>query len=158
MSAGAPDGPDVPGAADPGFAFVDDVTSDLTFAARGATPSELFARAAEALLAAALADPASVGDAERVPVALEEPDLDLLLLRFLGELVFLRDARRLLLRAGRLRVEPGPPARLSGELRGERLDPRRHRLELDVKAATAHGLRVRREPDGAWTARVTLDV
>jgi len=144
-------------AGDAGFAFVDDVTSDLSFVARAESPEALFARAAEALLAAGLADPAAVGDVERVPLALEEPDLELLLLRFLSELVFLRDARHLLLRAGDLHVEPGPPARLAGELRGERQDPARHPLELDVKAVTAHGLRVE-EQGGVWTARVTLDV
>lgn len=139
------------------FEFVDDVTSDLSFEASGETLEELFGAAAEALLAATLSDPAAVGDAVGRPLALEEPDLELLLLRFLNELVYLRDAQRLLLRAGPLRISPGPPARLEGELRGEPLRAGRHVLEGEVKAATAYGLRVARE-GGAWRARVTLDV
>lgn len=141
----------------PAFEFVDDVTSDLSFVARGRDLPALFRAAAEALLAAGVEDPGGVGTSHRETVALEEPDLELLLLRFLGELVFLRDARGLLLRAGVLEVEAGPPACLRAELVGEPLDPGRHVLETEVKAVTAHGLRVTGD-EGGWEARVTLDV
>ncbi len=43
------------------------------------------------------------------------------------------------------------------ELSGERVDPSRRALATDVKAATAHGLRVSPTAEG-WTAAVTLDV
>ena len=125
--------------------------------ARGATLAELFASAAEGLLAASVADPASVGERERLPIDLAEPDLELLLLRFLSELVFLRDARRLLLRPDELRVEANGGARLAGVLVGERIDPARHRLERDVKAVTAYGLRVQGSA-GDFHTRVTVDV
>jgi SHS2 domain-containing protein len=140
------------------FDFVEGVTADLTFEARGATLPDLFAAASEALLAASVADPASVGSRERIALAFEEPDLELLLLRFLSELVFLRDARKLLLRAERLTIEVGDGrARLAGAVCGERFDPARHRLAHDVKAVTAYGLAVARGPAG-YQVRVTLDV
>jgi SHS2 domain-containing protein len=141
------------------FAFVEGATSDIAFEARGATLEALFAAAAEALLAATLANPEAVEERTREPVAWAEPDLELLLLRFLNELVFLRDARGLLLRARWLEIEvdPGGEARLSGELAGEAIDRERHRLESDVKAATAHGLSVVRDAAG-FRATVTLDV
>jgi SHS2 domain-containing protein len=139
------------------FAFVEGATSDIAFEARGATLPALFAAAAEALLAATLANPAAVEERMREPLSLVEPDLELLLLRFLNELVFLRDARGLLLRAGRLAIESGDEARLEGELAGEPIDRSRHRLEADVKAATAHRLAVVRD-GGGWRATVTLDV
>jgi len=141
----------------PDYEFVEGVTADLTFVARGPTLPALFAAAAEALLAASVADPASVAARERVPVSLAEPDLDLLLLRFLSELVFLRDARGLLLRAGAIDVATDGEARLRGELVGEPRDPARHALERDVKAVTAYGLHVERGSEG-YRARVTLDV
>jgi len=146
MSSGAPD-----------FSFVEGATSDLAFEARGETLEALFAAAAEALLAATLANPEDVAAREREPVRLAEPDRELLLLRFLNELVFLRDARGLLLRAGALRITSNGEASLEGELVGERIERGRHRLEADVKAATAHGLRVERAGAG-WRASVTLDV
>ena len=141
----------------PAFEFVEGATSDIAFEARGATLPALFAAAAEALLAATLANPAAVEARHAEPIALVEPDLELLLLRFLNELVFLRDARGLLLRPSRLAIEQDGEARLSGELAGEPIDRERHRLEGDVKAATAHGLAVEREAAG-WRATVTLDV
>jgi SHS2 domain-containing protein len=141
----------------PGFEFVEGATADLAFEARGESLEALFAAAAEALLAATVANPEAVEPRRREPVRLAEPDLELLLLRFLGELIFLRDARGLLLRAGPLRIEADGEARLEGELAGEAIDRARHRLEADVKAATAHGLRVAREGAG-WRASVTLDV
>jgi SHS2 domain-containing protein len=139
------------------FSFVEGATSDVSFEAGGETLEALFGATAEALLAVTLSNPADVASRERVPISLAEPDLELLLLRFLGELVFLRDARGLLLRAGPLRIEHAGEARLSGELVGERIDRKRHRLEADVKAVTAHGLRVERA-GGGWRASVTLDV
>jgi SHS2 domain-containing protein len=139
------------------FEFVEGPTGDLSFVARAPTLESLFAAAAEAFLAATLEDTSVLETRERREVALEEPDLDLLLLRFVNELVFLRDAPELLLRAQRVRVTQDGVARLEATLTGERIDRRRHALCSDVKAATAHGLRVTETPDG-WEARLTLDV
>jgi SHS2 domain-containing protein len=140
-----------------GFEFVEGPTGDLSFVARGATLAEAFKAAAEALLAATVDDPASVAAAVQRQISLEEPDLELLLLRFLNELVWLRDAAELLLRVEGIEVAAGPPARLAAHLAGEAIDRERHALRSDVKAATAHGLQVVRTPNG-WEARATLDV
>lgn len=141
----------------PGFEFVEGATGDLAFEARADSLPALFAAAAEALLSATVSNPDAVEARRREPLRLAEPDLELLLLRFLNELIFLRDARGLLLRAGSLAVQLEGEARLEGELAGEPIDRARHRLEADVKAATAHRLRVGRE-GGGWRASVTLDV
>jgi SHS2 domain-containing protein len=141
-----------------GFEFTEAVTSDLAFVARGASREEVFAAAADALLAATVEDPSAVEPRLEHRLRLEEPDLELLLLAFLNELVFVRDARGWLLRPAELRIETdGGPARLAARLVGEAVDPARHRLATEVKAATAHGLRVARA-DGGWEANVTLDV
>jgi SHS2 domain-containing protein len=141
----------------PAFEFVDAVTSDLAFVARGATTGETFAAAAQALLAATVEDPARVEEREVRRIELVEPDLELLLLRFLNELVYVRDAELLLLRPRTVQVWLESEARLEAELAGEQIDPSRHRLAADVKAATAHDLSVAKTPRG-WEARVTLDV
>jgi SHS2 domain-containing protein len=139
------------------FEFVEGATSDLAFEARGATPEEVFSASARALLAATVEDPAGVRPAERRALAFEEPDLDLLLLRFLNELVYLRDAEELLLLPERLVVERDGGATLRADVVGERIDPARHVLLAEVKAATAHALRVAPTAAG-WLATVTLDV
>jgi SHS2 domain-containing protein len=140
------------------FEFVDDVTSDLSFVAHGATLGAVFEAAAAAFLAATLEHPEELCETEERRLELAEPDRELLLLAFLNELVYLRDAERLLLRPRRLEVEESPgEARLRTELVGERIDRSRHDLVAEVKAATAHGLRVSGER-GRYRATVTLDV
>jgi SHS2 domain-containing protein len=141
-----------------GFEFVDAVTSDVTFVARAPTLPALFDRAAAALLSLEVENPDAVRAELRTRVRLEEPDLELLLLRFLNELIYLRDARRLLVCTASLQISQERPwAALEGELGGETIDPARHFLATDVKAATAHQLAVKRQ-DGGWSAQVTLDV
>lgn len=140
------------------FEFVEGVTSDLCFVARGDTLPAVFSAAAAALMDATLENPEALREPERRRLTLAEPDPELLLLRFLNELVYLRDAQALLLRPRQLRVELAPgEARLTAELVGERVDPSRHRLAADVKAATAHALELVRE-EGGYRATVTLDV
>ena len=137
--------------------FVEDVTSDLTFEARGDTLAELFSECAEALLAATVERPGAVRPLETRAIELDDERLDWLLRRFLSELVFLRDAEGLLLRTKHIEVSDAGQHRLSAQLAGERLDLARHGAAADVKAVTAHAMEVAREP-GGWRARVTLDV
>jgi len=139
------------------FEFVEGPTGDLSFLARAPTLEGLFAAAAEAFLAVTLDDSSVLETREQRELALEEPDLELLLLRFVNELVFLRDASELLLRPRRVRVTQDGVARLTATLAGERIDRGRHCLRSDVKAATAHALRVTETPEG-WEAQLTLDV
>lgn len=139
------------------FEFVEGATSDLSFVASGDTLNEVFSAAGQALLAATVEEPQTVVARERRSLKLEEPDLELLLVRFLNELVFLRDAELLLLRPEHVEIELNERASLRGELSGEPIDHSRHRMASEVKAATAHGLRVSKSSDG-WTATATLDV
>jgi SHS2 domain-containing protein len=139
------------------YEFVESTTSDLSFVARGPTLESSFTAAAEALLAATLLDPDSLGSEIEQAVELVEPDLELLLLRFLNELVYLRDAKGLLLRARWLQIQRNGDVRLTGRLAGESLRPERHALVGEVKAATAHGLSVVQDAQG-WRATATLDV
>jgi len=139
------------------YEFLDAVTSDLCFVARADTLEGLFAAAADALVSLMVADPERVRELEEQPLILEEPDLELLMLGFLNELVYLRDADQLLLRPKQLRIHREGSPRLEARLVGERFLPQRHQIATEVKAATAHGLRVA-EGAGGWEARVTLDV
>lgn len=141
------------------FRYLDDIaTADIAFEARGETPEGLFAASAAALLDTMVARPAAVERVEELSLRLEEAELDLLLYAFLAELVYLKDARRLLLHAGELKISKGDGTlALEGTVFGERIDPSRHKLKVDVKAVTLHRLRVARE-DGLWRATVVLDI
>jgi SHS2 domain-containing protein len=136
----------------------DAVTSDLTFRASGRDLDELFTAAADATTNAMVGALESVRPTITLPVSVEADALDILLMRFLDEIVFHKDAKKLLLRAAGVHVDGTAGAyRLAGVLRGEPIDPVRHELAADVKAVTLHGLRVERIPQG-WEAQVTVDV
>lgn len=139
------------------FEFVEGATGDLAFVASGPTLEAVFCMAAEALLAATVEEPESVESRVRCSVTLDDTDLDLLLLRFLNELIYLRDTEALVLRPLRLKLEIDGTMRLEAELAGETLDSARHVVACEVKAATAHGLRVAPTKTG-WSASTTLDV
>jgi SHS2 domain-containing protein len=139
------------------YEFNEAVTSDLSFVARGDRIEAVFAAAAEALLHATVDEPARVAPRQQRKLELEEPDPELLLLRFLNELIYLRDAEGLLLRVAELAISTDGGARLEAELVGEPIDELRHGRACEVKAATAYDLQVRGTEKG-WEARVTLDV
>jgi len=54
-------------------------------------------------------------------------------------------------------VELSGRASLRARIAGERLDPRRHRICREIKAATFHGLKLRRRR-GLWSARIIFDL
>ncbi|MBI5014521.1 MAG: archease [Deltaproteobacteria bacterium] len=141
------------------YRALDDIgTADAAFEAWGATPEEVFAAAADATLNVMVEDPAAVAAREQRHLTAEAESLDLLLLGFLNELLYLKDAERLLLRVTEVRLQGGPGHwRVEGEARGEEIDPDRHALVVDVKAVTLHRLRVERTQRG-WEATVVVDV
>ncbi len=142
---------------DGSFEFVEGATGDLSFVARGRSASAVFRAAAEALAAATVERIDAVDARVTRSVRMHDTQLDLLLLRFLNELIYLRDAEGLVLRPRTLRVRPDNPPELEADLVGEPIDAERHGLGHEAKAATAHNLSVR-SVDAGWEASVTLDV
>ncbi len=133
-------------------------TADVGFVASGATLDECFAAAAEATLHVMLDNPASLQLYEQRQVRVEDDALELLLLKFLEELVYLKDAEGLLLRPTHVQVtRRGQRWCVSARLEGEGIDPARHALSADVKAVTLHRLNVQRTETG-WDATVVLDI
>jgi len=141
------------------FRFRDDIaTADVAFDAWGMTKDELFAAAAGALLRTMTAEPDEVERRVTLEFGLEHGELDLLLLDFLNELVYVKDARRLLLHLDEVHIGGRVGAyRLDARGWGEEIEPCRHKLLVDVKAATLHRLNLACE-GGVWRATVVLDV
>ena len=134
------------------------VTSDVTFRAWGRDLDALFTAAADATTHLMVEELASIVPSETLPVEARAEALDLLLVRFLEELLFHKDARGLLLRARDVHVvSAGGGYQIRATLAGEAIDPDKHALAADVKAVTLHGLRVECT-GGGWQAEVTVDV
>jgi SHS2 domain-containing protein len=127
--------------------------ADIGVRGFGATKAEAFEQAALALTAA-VTDPATVGQFERVALQCEAPDDELLLAQWLNVLVYEMSVRRMLFSKFRVRLEAG---KLSAEAWGEPIDQERHHPAVEVKGATYTTLRVARHGEG-WLAQTVVDV
>ena len=118
--------------------------------------ADLFLTAAAAL-ASITVDPATLAGVEVREIRLVADALDLLLFDFLSELIFVRDADGVVLAAGTVTVNEGPPCRLTARLTGGTIDPATTARRADPKAITFHRLAVERVPAG-WRACVVVDI
>ncbi len=129
-------------------------TADLGLRARGATLEELFVECARGLSAVLVEELASVRLTDTRTFQVSGTDREYLLFDWLTELLFIFESERLLLTDFQVRIDSDG---LTAICRGETTDPRRHRLEHEIKAITYHGLKI--VPDaGGWLAEVVVDI
>jgi tRNA nucleotidyltransferase (CCA-adding enzyme) len=128
--------------------------ADVGVRGLGPTLETAFEEAAKAMTGA-VTDPETVAPREKVSVACEAPDDELLLVEWLNALVYEMATRGMLF--GRFKVAISG-ARLSGEAWGEKVDVARHQPAAEVKGATYTALKVVRESDGTWLAQCVVDV
>ena len=141
------------------YRFLEDIaTADVAFEATAESREELFVESAAALLRTMVEDPTTVCRDRELTIELEENEFDVLLFAFLQEMVFLKDARQLLLHADKVLIgEDDGTFRLRAVVRGEEIDRKRHPLIVDVKAVTLHRFRAGLAGN-IWQAVVVLDV
>lgn len=129
-------------------------TADTGFRVRAASPEELFARAAKALVAIAL-DPAQAVPRERRTAEASGEMLEERLVNWLNEVLWLLDGERWV--PARVESVELQGAAVRGCLLGEPRDDARHPPRIVVKAVTFHQLAIR-EQNGMWEAEVFLDI
>ena len=141
------------------YRYLPDIAiADVAFEAWADSPAALFMAAADATMNVMVADLETIEEQEVRSLCVEESELDLLLFQLLQELIFLKDAQRLLLRVRDLEIRQIDDGyALEAEARGEEIDPARHDLVVDVKAVTLHRFRVEQTAKG-WEATVILDI
>jgi len=141
------------------YEFIEDVaTADIAFRAQGRDLNELFAAAADATMNVMIEQLNTIEPRVTKSVTDEAGAEVLLLVEFLQEFIYFKDAEQLLLRPVSVSVERGQARlRVSATLAGERLDPARHEQRADVKAVTYHRLEVK-PTDRGWEAFVILDI
>ena len=155
------------------YHYLDDVaTADIAFEAYGRSKEELFIAASDALMNVMVEDLGTITERLWREVSAEAETFEMLLFQFLQEFIYYKDAEQLLLRAARMRFkeQKGLPVPRSGthsagqagwmvtaRAYGEMLDPKKHPLNVDVKAVTMHQFKVS-EINGEWKARVVLDI
>jgi len=141
------------------YEYLDDIaTADAAFRAWGETVEELFVAAAEATMNVMVGDLETISQDQSREIHVESDAIEMLLFELLQELIFYKDAERLLLRVSDLRInQNGDHFFLSAQARGEELNMEKHDLVVDVKAVTLHRYRVEETPQG-WEAMVILDI
>ena len=132
--------------------------ADIAFEAWGSDTASVCGAAVAAMLDVMMEDPGALGSSMEREVVIEEESEEMLLYGLLDEVLFHKDASSALYRVGEIDVDRvGDTFRLRAVLRGERIDPARHRIGVDVKAVTMHRLSVRHEQGGV-RATAVLDV
>jgi SHS2 domain-containing protein len=133
-------------------------TADIAFEANARDLAELFCDAADATTNVMIDNIEAIQSRQTRRIQLSNDKLDMLLFDFLQELIFLKDAERLLLRIREVQIDDRDKMFLvKATAEGETLDPERHHQRADVKAVTLHDFTVERT-DVGWKARVLLDI
>lgn len=129
-------------------------TADLGIEIFGRDPGELLENGVHALFDL-MTDLEAVRPERTWRIAVEGNAWDDLLVNLLREVLYMAMGKGILLRA--FSVRDVAEYRVTGFGTGESLDPRRHRMDLEIKAVTYHGLEVVRTETG-WKGRVICDV
>ncbi|MEN6577662.1 MAG: archease [Phycisphaerales bacterium] len=128
--------------------------ADIGIRGLGPTREEAFAQAATAMTAV-IADPEKIEPREAIDIVCREQDDELLLMSWLGTLLYEMDTRGMLF--SRFEIEP-----IEGGIRarawGEPVDVERHEPAVEVKAATYADLKVEKDAAGNWLAQCIVDV
>lgn len=127
--------------------------ADIGIRGKGRTLEEAFANGAKALFSL-MADLAAVKPLKEIPVACTAPDIEMLFMVWLNELIALADIEKMVLCEFRVTIEEN---HLTATARGEPIDPQRHNLGVEVKGATYTMLKVAKR-DGYFIAQCVVDV
>src|SRR5262249_50109362 len=141
------------------YRYLEDVgTADIAFEATGHDLPELFTAAADATMNVMIDNLDAIEPRETRQIELSNENIEMLLFDFLQELIYFKDAKRLLLRVREAQVDHKNGAYfLKAKVTGEELDDARHQQRADVKAVTLHGFSVEKRNHN-WKARVLLDI
>src|SRR6478672_2971459 len=120
--------------ADMPYEYLEEIgTADIAFEAIGRDLPELFIDASDATTSVMIDNIEAIQPRETRQIELSNDKLDMLLFDLLQELIFLKDAERLLLRIREVQVAERDKVYLvKATAEGETLDPERHHQRADV--------------------------
>jgi SHS2 domain-containing protein len=128
--------------------------ADLGMDVRGKDLPDLFAQAGGAFFDI-MVKARHIDLTQEIPIAVEALDREALLVAWLGELLFLFEARHFVF--GKFTIQSLSSQAIQAEGVGELFDSKKHSLKLGIKAVTYHQLRIWEE-NGIWRARVIFDI
>ena len=131
-----------------------DHAADVGIIAYGRDTKQLFSNAGLALFSL-ITDVRSIQEKLQHQVKINSENRDDLLIEWLNELIYLFDAKHLLF--NHFHIEYLNNNQLKAICYGEKFNPTRHRIKMDVKAATYHMLEVVQDNKG-YSAQVIFDI
>ncbi|MAG52720.1 MAG: archease [Nanoarchaeota archaeon] len=134
------------------YKFIDH-TADVMFEAYGNNLNKLFENAALAVFEVQC-DLKKVKRVVKRKIKLKNDDNEKLLFDFLEELIYLKDAKYLVFSKFSVKIKDN---QLEAVIEGEKINPDKHELKVDVKAVTLHHFSLKKTKNG-WKAIVILDI
>ncbi len=138
------------------FEAIDLIPGEAAFRAYGSTLGELFSNAGRALFSV-MGDLKAIQPKEKRSITLADPSVERLLIDFLSELVYLKDADAMLFSKFDVNLRKKESYELDAIVQGESINPGLHKLGVDVKGVTMHRYKFEQLSDG-YQAQVVLDV
>ena len=136
------------------FEFVDITTADIAFIAYGKTLDELFANAALAMFEV-MVDTKQIEQKVEKEVKVNGNDLESLMFNWLNEFLVFVDSENLVFSKFEVKVDE-KNLELEAKCYGEKINPEKHEVKAEVKAATYHQMEIKKNE--SWKARVILDI
>ena len=144
------------------YKYIEDISlADVCFVAEAKTLLKLLEECGLATTNVMVKDLKSVKRKGKKTIKVEGENPEFLISKFIGEIIFHKDADLLLFSKYTVKIEePNAKHRtykLTCKAEGEKLDMKKHELLVDVKAFTWHLFEVKHDKSG-WKTRVILDI
>jgi SHS2 domain-containing protein len=140
-----------------GFEFVENATlADIAIYCKAFTLEKLYAFNAEAFLHICLENPNDLNGKIDYRFSLQHQSLDLLLVKFLNELIFIKDTQGIVCKPVHVEIEYGQAGSMcTAQLIGDYII--NYRINVDPKAATLHKARCEKT-NLIWESFIIIDV
>ncbi len=127
-------------------------TADIGIRVYGKTIEELFENSAYGMFSQ-ITDLKKVEPQENTEIEIREYDQENLLVNWLNELLYLSVTGKIIFSKFKVKrfQETCDALKLNAEVQGERINPKKHSLHLEIKAATYHNLKIEKTKEGYQT-------
>lgn len=141
------------------YRYLEDIAiADIAFEASADTLEGLFIASSEALMNVMVEGLNTIFEKEYREIHIEAENPDMLLFGLLQELIYFKDAEQLFLRISELNIlKQEEYYLLFAKAFGEKINPKKHPLNVDVKAVTMHRFGIK-QINEKWQATVVLDI
>ncbi len=139
------------------YKYRDDIAhADIAFEVVADKLDEVFSETAKAMFNV-MVDLNDVEEKVKKQIKLENTDLERLFFDWLSELVYIKDTEYMLFKKFDVKISQTKGYKLIASIYGEKVDRKKHKLKVDVKAVTMHKFSLKKK-DNKWNALVVLDI